>query len=305
MSATSAHQSNQAPIRFEAGDGYRLAGTLYPAQGRRPGQAVTAAVVIHPATAVPQRLYQPFAEFLASCGYAVLTYDYRGIGSSAPASLRGFSASMRDWMELDVAAATQVLRERFPGASLLAVGHSVGGHALGISEATHQLRAALIVAAHAGYTGFIEQSVERWRVGAMMRHVGPWCCRLLGYMPGSKLGLGEDLPAGVMRQWARWTRLPNYFFDDPQLGAVQRFAQKRLPLLVLGFDDDPWATRRAISAMMRHYSHCPIEHRQIAPATVGLDAIGHMGFFRRASARKLWPMAEAWLRAQVSERNAA
>jgi predicted alpha/beta hydrolase len=305
MSTTSTSISIPTPIRFEARDGYRLGGTLYPAQGLRPRQAVTAAVVIHPATAVPQRLYQPFAEFLASCGYAVLTYDYRGIGSSAPASLRGFSASMRDWMELDVAAATQALRERFPAASLLAVGHSVGGHALGISEATPQLRAALIVAAHAGYTGFIEQRFERWRVGAMMRHVGPWCCRLLGYMPGSKLGLGEDLPAGVMRQWARWTRLPNYFFDDPELRAAARFAQKRLPLLVLGFDDDPWATPQAIGAMMRHYTHCPIEHRQIAPAEVGLQAIGHMGFFRRASAAQLWPTAESWLRSQASERNAA
>ena len=36
MSATSTSISIPTPFRFEARDGYRLGGTLYPAQGLRP-----------------------------------------------------------------------------------------------------------------------------------------------------------------------------------------------------------------------------------------------------------------------------
>ena len=34
----------------------------------------------------------------------VVTYDYRGIGGSAPSRLRGFEARMRDWAFLDMTA---------------------------------------------------------------------------------------------------------------------------------------------------------------------------------------------------------
>ena len=59
---------------------------------------------------------------------------------------------MRDWMELDVGAATAWARQAHEGLPLLAVGHSVGGHAIGLSAATH-LRAAVLVAAHAAARG--------------------------------------------------------------------------------------------------------------------------------------------------------
>ena len=83
-------------IEFPAADGYRLHGTLH-----RPSGPPRAVVLIHPATAVPERLYLPFAGYLVEQGFAALTYDYRGIGRSAPRSLRGSKAKMRDWMELE------------------------------------------------------------------------------------------------------------------------------------------------------------------------------------------------------------
>src|SRR5690349_3599657 len=58
-------------------------------------------VVINAATAVKRRYYERFALYLAQHGFAVVTYDYRGIGESRPANLRGFNARMQDWGTLD------------------------------------------------------------------------------------------------------------------------------------------------------------------------------------------------------------
>jgi predicted alpha/beta hydrolase len=85
-------------------------------------------VLLHPATGVPKRYYESFARYLANSGLSVLTYDYRGIGRSRPASLRGYNVSMSDWIDHDVPAVTAWARSRFPLLPLLADGHSIGGH---------------------------------------------------------------------------------------------------------------------------------------------------------------------------------
>ncbi|WBM39955.1 hypothetical protein [Alcaligenes faecalis] len=48
-----------------------ISATLWPAADAK------ASIIIHPATAVPQDFYRPFAEHLNSLGFIVLSYDYR------------------------------------------------------------------------------------------------------------------------------------------------------------------------------------------------------------------------------------
>jgi hypothetical protein len=95
-----------------------------------------------------------------------------------------------------------------------------------------------------------------------------------------------------MLQWSGWTRLPRYFYDDPAMDAAARAARVQLPL-VLGFDDDPWANRRAIDLLMRPLVNAQVERRQFAPSAVGLPAIGHMG---KRSAAALWRRMAAEVR---------
>ena len=277
----------EIPIAGAGADG--LGATLWQAQLPR------AVVLLHPATAVTQGYYQAFATYLHGLGLHVLTYDYRGTGRSRSGSLRDCAVSMADWMEEDVGAVTRWAAARFPDLPLLAVGHSVGGHAIALSSATPQLRAAVIIAAHAGVTRTITGTLERLRVWTVMRLLAPLLCRVFGYMPGRRLGLGEDLPGPVMLQWSRWTTLPHYFYDDPAMDAKRRVARVELPLLVLGFEDDPWANRRAMDLLLHPLVNARIERRHVTPREAGLPAIGHMGFFRKRSADALWPQVGNWL----------
>lgn len=254
-----------------------------------------ALVILHPATAVSQAFYKDFAEYLYAMGFNVLTYDYRGIGHSRSGTLQHCHVSMSDWIEQDVGCVTAWAKLRFPSLLLMAVGHSVGGHAILLSTATRSLHAAVLVASHAGVTRTIQQTQEKLRVWFLLRILAPVLCRTFGYMPARRLGLGEDLPAPVMLQWGRWSAMPDYFYDDRAWDARRRASEVTLPLLVLGFDDDPWANSAAITRLMAPVENAKIERREIRHADYGIPAVGHMGFFRTRCAEKIWPEVGRWL----------
>ncbi len=253
-------------------------------------------IVIHPATAVSESVYTPFATYLAAQGFRVVTYNYRGVGADArnPASRR---LRMRDWADHDVNAVIGEIRQRFPDAPLAAIGHSFGGHAIGLSEQSKALRAGVLIASPVGSLRFVRPWSERLKATMLLHGLGPLSVAAFGYAPGKRLGVSEDLCAGVLHEWRRWTSLRQYFFDDPSLGAAERFARVGYPILSYGFDDDPWATEPAIAALLRRFSGTSVTHRQIDPAQAGSGPIGHMGFFRSRHRQTLWPPVAAWLHA--------
>jgi predicted alpha/beta hydrolase len=66
-------------------DGVRLGGHLWRMPG---GCGAAGTVIVNPATGVLARYYHRYARFLATHGFNVLTYDYRGMGAPAwPQSL--------------------------------------------------------------------------------------------------------------------------------------------------------------------------------------------------------------------------
>lgn len=281
-------------IRIPVAAGGAVSGFLRAPAGTPP----LAAVALHPATAVAERLYTGFAEYLAENGFAVFTYDYRGTGASgSPKANRALR--MRDWMFQDVPAVAAWMAGRFPELPQLAVGHSIGGHALVLNNGTADLAGFVAVASHGGVTRAIEDRRERLRVGLVLRVLGPLAARMLGYVPGKRMGLGEDMPGAAMLEWSRWSRLPGYFFDDPGMQAAERAAKVDTDVLAIGFSDDPWATPQQIDAVYGRLVNAAVERRTYAPDDGGVAAIGHMGFFRRGVRDTLWPQVRDWLRVRA------
>ncbi|MCO7233542.1 MULTISPECIES: alpha/beta fold hydrolase [unclassified Cobetia] len=293
-----ARSSGEHECEIAAADGYRLAASVHEPE-LHPA-SVKGVVLLHPATGVPQSIYRAFAQALASHGFHVVRYDYRGIGRSAPPTLRGFAASMSTWIDQDVEGVTRWAAQRWPELPLLAVGHSIGGHAVGLSDSSRLLSAAALVASHAGCLHFIKPLGERLRVTALLKVIGPLTSHTLGYVPGRRLGIGENLPRGVALEWSRWTSLPRYFFDDPSMQAERRFARVTQPLLVLGFDDDPWATTPGIDLLIGYFTQATLERHQIDPRQHATGPIGHMGFFRRQHRDSHWPLVIDWLERQAA-----
>jgi predicted alpha/beta hydrolase len=272
-------------IRLQAADGFDLAATLYPARSEQW-------IVFGSATAVPRGFYRRFAEFAQGQGVNVITLDYRGIGGSAPRRLRGFMPDYADWARQDLAAAVQYASQRGPA---YLVGHSFAGHAIGLLPEPQLLKAAYICAAGAGWHGWMPKAAQR-KVWLMWHVLGPVGTRLLGYMPGKRLGLGEDLPLSVYRQWKYWCQFPHYFFDDPRSADLVRgFANVSLPIAAANALDDDWALPASRDAFFKGYARAQVQRIDLTPASLGVPAVGHMGYFRGPVGAKLWPQIISWL----------
>ena len=274
-------------LTLTTADGYPISATRYAAHGATRGHLVVAG-----ATGVPQGFYRRFAEFAASEGYTVMTLDYRGIGRSRPASLKGFRMDYLDWGRQDLAAAIDAMST--PALPLYVVGHSYGGHAFGLLPNHHKVDGLYTFATGAGWHGWMPLA-ERLRVMLMWRLIGPLIVRAKGYLAWNWMGMGEDLPVDVYRQWKHWCTYPRYFFQDPEMAHLKAgFDSVRSPIMACNALDDLWARPRSRDAFMAGYSNVQWQSTDIDPRRAGMGPIGHMGYFKQ-NCRPLWQGALQWL----------
>ena len=267
-----------------ASGAHRLAARLYAPPGP-PSRAI----VIHPATGVPQGYYEPLARWLAARRRAVvLTYDYRDFGESATGHPRDSDATMVDWGVHDQSAALDRLCERHPDLPIEVVGHSLGGQYLSFhARAARVERLVAVASGPAHWTKhparFVPQVLWFWFLA------GPLAVRVAGYLPGRLLGLGADLPAGVYRQWRRWCLSAD--FNRPDWGSLLPEPDPdafRGEAVLVGVSDDEFVPPARVRLNAASYPAAAVRHVEIGPAELGLTRIGHL---KLASARcsAAWP----------------
>lgn len=272
-----------------APDGRLLAACEYGTAGPARG-----AVVIAGAMAVPQSFYAELARWLAMKGWQVVTFDYRGIARSAPPTLKGFEADILTWAEQDCRAALAHAQALADGRPVVWLGHSLGGQILAMTPGNESLAAAVTVASGVGY----------WRKNAYPLRYYSWllwfvivpiATALVGYFPGRRLRMVGDLPKGVIKQWSRWCRHPEYAVGVEGAAMRERYRRVTQPLLSLSFTDDEYMSASNVAVLHGFYENASVEMRRLAPADAGLKRIGHFGFFRRAVGERLWPTMLAWI----------
>ena len=274
-------------ITIPTEDGHDLPGTLFEANEGVVGDGPL--VLISSATAVPRKIYRRFAQYLADNGArAVLTYDYRGM--TKPHGKRRRHLRMSDWAVQDLPAAAKTLARRYPDHPLVGLGHSFGGQALGLSGVSDRFSRYMTIAAGSGYLGDTEEAQKLW---ITMNVIGRPLAWALGYLPGWA-GMGEGIPFGAFDQWRRWCNSPDYFMSDPSLPETSRFTEVTIPMVSVGFFDDPWATRRNTETMMAWYENADIKLRWFTEAEAGRP-VGHFGFFKPDHTDTLWPHIADWL----------
>lgn len=260
-----------------------------------PAGAPSAAVIIPCAMGVAQKYYTQFAQWLASQGYHVTTFDYRGIGFSAPRSLRGYPVNIFDWARQDCAAMIDRMTARFPDLPLHWIGHSLGGQLLGLIPNRDRIDRVVTVATGTGY--WLENT---WRTKSVVWWlwfvIVPLALRIAGYFPGKRLRKVGDLPFGVMHQWRRWCLHREYVVGAEGEQVRAAYASVRMPMLSLSFTDDELMSAKGIKSLHGLYVNAPVEYRRIAPPDIGARHIGHFGFFRPQFERTLWPLVPQWLK---------
>jgi predicted alpha/beta hydrolase len=284
---------SETPVVFDALDGFRLTGFLFEPEKQRHSATVA---IVNCGGGIPASSYRLFAKFLAESGVPTLIYDYRGIGASRPARLRGFVATVEDWAEYDCGGAISWLRGRYPDAQLTAVCHSIGTLLFGGAPNANQLARCVLICAHTGYFGDYHRRY-RLPMAVLWHGVMPALTAMFGYFPGRRLRLGDDIPAGIAYAWSR-RRGPNISSGvrgGRARGLLRRCGELAMPALVVSIEDDAFATAAGTSRLLAHFPHLAVEHMLIRPSELGLDRIGHFGFFRPYAQEVLWPPVLAYL----------
>lgn len=280
-------------VTLTAADGSHLGGHLWRHADADPARPIT---VIAPATSVASRYYSRFAAWLHAQDRDVLTFDYRGIGVSRPTSLKGFAAGWLDWGRLDLEAALHYAGLVAPGRPLDVVAHSIGGCCIGLAPSNHLIRRVVTVGAQYAYWRDYA-AAERGRMIVKWHVAMPALATLFGYLPAKRLGWMEDTPAGVARDWSRMrARLEDTLGRDIGAAAVTRsFRTLTAPMLAISLADDPHGTNAAVERLLAYFGHSPRTHLHLAPADIGVAAIGHFAFFHDRFRAVLWPIARAFL----------
>jgi predicted alpha/beta hydrolase len=262
-----------------AADGASLAATRFS-----PLHDNGTIVLVAAATGVRRGYYGPFARYLSSRGFNVLTWDWRGIGESRSSALDA-SVTMRNWAELDLRAAIDLASAR--AGRVVVVGHSFGGQALGLAPNAPAIARAVTIGSQHGYWGHWPPSL-RYLYAVLWYGGVPLVTRLLGWFPLGLSASAGTLPPGVALEWARWNRNPDFIGDWT---GHERF---RAPILSWSFSDDTYAPKAPVDALHARFGG-PVTRRHLTPAEAGARRVGHWGFFREGLVPRLWEESAAWL----------
>lgn len=283
------HPDAQRPdtVWLTVPDGYKLCLTYYLATRPR------AVLVLYPAMGILQRYYRSFAESMTQQGFSVVTYDYSGVGTSAPLRLTpGLEAGFSQ-LASDAGHVMTHVCQAFPALPLGVIGHSIGGLFPLMTPHNHLIRAYLMVGTQVAHSAdFGPGRWSRMKTRALWFGVLPLLTRCFGYFPGQRFRTGlADMPAHFVYELnlcRRYGALTDFL---ARVNARDHHHSLTCRLLALAATDDPICTERAMNRLREQIPGALLEERRIRPAEVGGQAIGHIRFFSRAFARTLWPLA--------------
>jgi predicted alpha/beta hydrolase len=275
------------PFKEAAADGFMLGGFTWRhalPDAQRP------VVIINAATSVRCRHYSRFADYLFANGFDVITYDYRGIGESRPASLKGLEASWTDWGALDFEAMLKRAQRSFPAsqsmwsATVSAARRDWASRA-GHSSAGDRRRAVRLLARLCAGSSLAD--VGQWHV------VMPLLTRICGYFPASASAGWKTRPPAWSATGARLPRATSSVRAAADSEDKRPPALRQRPRKDLGDQHQrrPYGTIPAIERLLGYFTHASKTHLRIAPQDIGEKQVGHFAFFRSAYQATLWPIA--------------
>jgi predicted alpha/beta hydrolase len=231
-----------------------------------------------PAMGVPAKHYLPLAEAFAAHGVAVALHEWRGIGSSNRRAGRGSDWRYRDLLETDLAAGMREARSRWPDATMWIGGHSLGGQLACLYASLHrdELAGIALVASGAPY----------WRtfargplILAALALVTP-LSKLLGYLPGRRLGFGGNEARGVIADWSRSGRTGRYAARGMEVDFEQQLATLSLSVLALRLRDDWLAPSSSLDWLLKKMPHAARQVDVVAPDRLAGQTADHFTWMK-------------------------
>ena len=268
--------------QLDNSNGHRLSSHWFHPAGEARG-----VVLIVPAMGVEQRFYAAFAQWLAERGFVTVTFDYVGMGLSRQGPLRDLQVDVIGWGRHDCSAMLDAVTAAAGTLPVFWIGHSLGGQILPFVRGSERIRRVFTIATGSGYWRENTRSLRN-RAWLLWHLIAPLVTPLAGYFPGQRLGMVGDLPRGVIEQWRRWCLHPEYAVGAEGEAVREAYSAVRTPITAISFTDDEMMSGRNTESLHGFYRAAPQTAKRIAPTQIGVERIGHFGFFRRQFAESLW-----------------
>jgi predicted alpha/beta hydrolase len=267
-------------------DNFELKARLYLPDSKSVG-----IVICNAGTCIRQDFYSKIASFLVERDFAVLTYDYRGVGESRPANLRGFKAKISDWGLWDMPAVFKWVGQHFPKLPKYLLAHSMGGQIIGLNEEIMGIDKIVTVASSYGNHQFYEPSFRKiTQRGLIPMRLAEWW---YGFIPARWIG-GEDWTVGISREWRNWSTYRIPFSEIAQKkGWKTYFEHITQPFRAYFVTDDKLATAQTIPYYQQDFQNAPLEIIKLNPTQ---ESIGHFGFFTGRVEVAVWEDVATWLK---------
>ena len=278
----------KAPVNeIRTKDGKQIPVTVYlpPLPGEK--------VLIFASTGSQLRsFYEPFALYARARGLTVISFDYRGLNELNKSGSKNYLATMHQWAVQDIDAVLRFAKHEFPHQEIIYLGHCVGGEIVGLAQGSQYISRLILVNSALSCSKFWKWR-DRFRVLGnrfLIRALTSW----YGYFPARKLGAPINMPASVMRQWSNWCAQPNGLFDSYPDSNYQKL---QIPILAYSFSDDWHCPPKAVEELLSRFSSASISWHHYQPRDLGLDKVGHIGFFEQEKMeRKLWAKTIEWIK---------
>ena len=251
-------------------------------------------IIVAPAAHLTQREYRSFAVFFQGLGYNVFTFDYRGVGDSAPSQLKGCDARLQQWAVQDADAVIRYVKTSFPGTELIYVGHGIGGELIGLAQASQYIN-KLVLASSSLSCKRLSTWKGRVRI-TVLKAIGRISNSWLGYFPGRRLGFTRDLPKGVVHEWANWCDNPNGLFD---VFPENNYRKLNIPLFAFSFSNDWMTPEKGVQGLLSYFSSANITWYHDHPHNQGLKNGQQSCFFDLKLKDTLWKKLEQWINEEL------
>lgn len=264
-------------------DGTKLKGTIITPNNPK------AIIQFNCGTAVNEKFYLKFLNYLAENDYACCLWNYRGTRKQD--NIKNSDITYSDYGIKDMATIKKYLKNRFPNLPFLFVGHSTGGQQIGFIDDLDNVVGNINIAVS---TGYYPNMPFRYRMRSYFFFYifSPISNLFSGYVKAKPYGFMENLPKKVVFEWRDWLEKENYFFDKKFYGKTipkGHYKDFKFPIHTYYSTDDSISNEKNTKAFWKNIkSECEISFTQLSPKEFGLNKIDHFGYFRKNMKDTLW-----------------
>jgi predicted alpha/beta hydrolase len=179
----------------------------------------------------------------------------------------------------DLPTACATLRAQWPAARMWLGGHSLGGQLGSLYASQHPNEFAGLVLVASG-SPYWRQFPRRWLIGAAYV-LAPLLAKLVGHLPGRRIGFGGNEARGVIADWARSGRAGRYAATGVDRDFEHDLGKLQLPILALRLRDDWLGPQASLNWLLGKMPRSPCNAQVIAPDDLGGANADHFSWMKK------------------------